>query len=262
MDDSRRDFLKKASIASLGIAALPVLSAGVRAVSGHGAATDSIQWGMVIDVQKCDNKALADAAQKACHTEHNVPAVPADLKDEEIKWIWTEAFQNVFPEQAHARMAHKLHDKQVIVLCNHCDRPSCVRVCPTKATWKRKSDGIVMMDMHRCIGCRFCMAACPFGARSFNFSDPRKFMDTEKPANTLYPTRAMGVVEKCTFCADRIREGRQPACVEAANAIVPGAMIFGNVNDPESEIFKYLEENHTLVRQLNLGTGPNVYYKL
>jgi molybdopterin-containing oxidoreductase family iron-sulfur binding subunit len=261
MDDSRRDFLKKASIASLGIAALPVLSAGVRAVSEHTAST-SLQWGMVIDIEKCDNTALAAAAQKACHTEHNVPTVPEALKEEEIKWIWTEAFPNVFPEQAHAHMAGKLSEKQVMVLCNHCARPSCVRVCPTKATWKRQSDGIVMMDMHRCIGCRFCMAACPFGARSFNFSDPRKYMDKDKPANTTYPTRSMGVVEKCNFCADRLREGRLPACVEAANAIVPGAMLFGNVNDENSEIYQYLQNNHTVVRQLNLGTGPSVYYKV
>jgi molybdopterin-containing oxidoreductase family iron-sulfur binding subunit len=137
-----------------------------------------------------------------------------------------------------------------------------VRVCPTKATWKRESDGIVMMDMHRCIGCRYCMAACPYGARSFNWRDPRPFIETDAEGNFLteFPTRSRGVVEKCNFCAERLREGLQPACVEAANEVAEGVMVFGDQTDPSSEVSRVLAETRTQGRRVSLGTGPNVYY--
>jgi len=262
MDETRRNFLKKAGLASLVVGSgFPLLDA-VSAKAGHAMEAASApagkQWGMVIDIQKCQDKKLIEACINACHTEHNVPKI--DDPKEEVKWLWTEKFQNVFPEQAHHKANSHLMNLPVFTLCNHCTSPSCVRVCPTQATWKRESDGIVMMDMHRCIGCRYCMAACPFGARSFNWSDPRKHLDMENV--TEYPTRTKGVVEKCTFCAERLREGRLPACVEAANSIPGGrgALIFGDISDPESEISHVLAEKHTLVRRLEMGTGPNVFY--
>ncbi len=95
------------------------------------------------------------------------------------------------------------------VFCNHCENPPCVRVCPTKATFQR-ADGIVMMDYHRCIGCRLCMAACPYGARSMNYRDPRPFIAKINPD---FPTRTKGVVEKCNFCEERLAKGMLPACV-------------------------------------------------
>jgi molybdopterin-containing oxidoreductase family iron-sulfur binding subunit len=110
-----------------------------------------------------------------------------------------------------------------------------------------------MMDFHRCIGCRFCMAACPYGARSFNFRDPRPFI---KETNLKFPTRMKGVVEKCSFCAERLAEGKLPACVEASN----GILIFGDLDDPQSEVRQILRENYTIRRKQNLGTGPSVYY--
>jgi len=140
------------------------------------------------------------------------------------------------------------------VLCNHCENPPCVRACPTQATFKRE-DGIVMMDFHRCIGCRFCMAACPFGARSFNFRDPRPFIKPEEYV-TEFPTRMKGVVEKCNFCNERLAVGLQPACVEASN----GAIVFGDLNNPESEVRALLKENYTIRRKQELGTEPAVYY--
>jgi molybdopterin-containing oxidoreductase family iron-sulfur binding subunit len=137
-----------------------------------------------------------------------------------------------------------------------------VRVCPTQATWKRESDGIVMMDMHRCIGCRYCMAACPYGSRSFNWRDPRPYVETDADGNFLseFPTRTRGVVEKCNFCAERLRDGREPACVEAANRLAEGALMFGDVSDPDSDISRVLQSQVTMNRRVNLGTGPNVYY--
>ena len=98
----------------------------------------------------------------------------------QIKWIWTEHFHNAFPGEEQPHMSEKVEHMNFLVLCNHCDNPPCVRVCPTKATFQRE-DGIVMMDMHRCIGCRFCMAGCPFGARSFNWRDPRPYVKESLP---------------------------------------------------------------------------------
>ncbi|MCD6319198.1 MAG: 4Fe-4S dicluster domain-containing protein, partial [Candidatus Desulfofervidaceae bacterium] len=113
---------------------------------------------------------------------------------------------------------------------------------------------IVMMDMHRCIGCRFCMAACPYGSRSFNWQDPRPFIKKENPE---YPTRTKGVVEKCDFCAERLDKGLLPACVEACKE---KALIFGDLGDPNSEVSKVLRSHYTIRRKPGLGTGPQIYY--
>ena len=118
---------------------------------------------------------------------------------------------------------------------------------------ERREDGIVVMDPHRCIGCRFCMAGCPFGARSFNFRDPQPYV---KDVNPEFPMRTRGVVEKCTFCTERLAQGKLPACVEASE----GAMIFGDLNDPGSPVRQALSENFTIRRKPTLGTQPGVYY--
>ena len=138
-------------------------------------------------------------------------------------------------------------------MCNHCDNPPCVKVCPVLATWKR-DDGIVMMDMHRCIGCRYCIAACPYGSRSFNWKDPRPYIGT---INKQYPTRARGVVEKCNFCTERLAKGLPPACVDACKN---QALLFGNINDPHAEISSVLRKNFTIRRKTSLGTIPEIYY--
>ena len=139
------------------------------------------------------------------------------------------------------------------MLCNHCDNPPCVRVCPTKATWKRE-DGIVMMDYHRCIGCRFCMAGCPYGSRSLNWRDPRPFI---KKITKEFPTRERGVVEKCNFCSERLAKGLIPACVEACKEKV---LVFGDLEDPNSEVRGLLKSHYTIRRKPQLGTRPQIYY--
>ncbi|MGD8361075.1 MAG: 4Fe-4S dicluster domain-containing protein [Gemmatimonadota bacterium] len=260
---SRREFLRESAAAALGLgAALPMVTSacsGAEAQGQVGAATGS-QWGMIIDMEKAKDPAVREACTEACRREHNIPRI--DDPKERIRWIWEEEYQHVFPDQVHDHMPEAVKTEPVIVLCNHCTNPPCVRVCPTQATWKRESDGIVMMDMHRCIGCRYCMAACPYGSRSFNWRDPRPFVDTDYEGNFLseYPTRTRGVVEKCNFCAERIREGLDPACVEAANQVAEGAMIFGDVTDPNSEISRVLQSQATMSRRVSLGTGPNVFY--
>ena len=193
---------------------------------------------------------------------HNVPdfanpVSPADKLDPkdilrwEVKWIWTVPFENAFPGQKLEYLA-QFADKSVPVLCNHCAKPPCVRVCPTKATWQRE-DGIVMMDFHRCIGCRFCMAACPFGSRSFNWGDPRPYIRERNPE---FPTREKGVVEKCDFCQERLAQGLMPACVEASG----GAMHFGDMADANSNPRKALRQHYAIRRKPHLGTEPQVYY--
>ena len=280
MDENRRGFLKKAGCTALGLGCgFPLLSTGcdaLRQVSADAESSAS-QWAMIVDVRKCLNEQVRRACREACNHAHNVPFIPdpdnprlPDL-EEEVKWIWTAQYEHVFPDQTHAHTDAATREAPVLVLCNHCTKPSCVKVCPTGATWKRKTDGLVMMDMHRCIGCRYCMAACPYGARSFNWRDPRErdpktqellyFEDNELPAD--YPARSKGVVEKCTFCAERIRQAKgpevpTPACVEAANEVQEGALRFGNLGDPE--FVRILEDNNTICRRVSLGTGPNVFY--
>ena len=150
-----------------------------------------------------------------------------------------------------------------MTLCNHCDKPPCVRACPTKATFRNESTGAVLMDFHRCIGCRFCMAACPYGARSFNWRSPREKdangkLKYIKNVNTDFPTRMRGVVEKCNFCAERVAVGKIPACVEACGDT--GAMVFGDLNDPNSAVSKVLREKFTIQRKPAAGTKPSLFY--
>jgi Fe-S-cluster-containing dehydrogenase component len=265
MDESRRRFLKELGFAAVGVGCgLPLLDPGrwLTRSAALRAAAPGTQWAMVIDLEKCLRDDVRRACIEACHREHNVPRIPDP--EEEIEWLWSETYEHVFPDQIHQHMSAGMRDLPVLVLCNHCTNPPCVKVCPTQATWKRESDGIVMMDMHRCIGCRYCMAACPYGARSFNWRDPRPYVERDAqglPASD-YPTRTIGVVEKCTFCAERIRTGKAPACVEAANKVPggEGALTFGDVTDPDSDVSRILRTENTMCRRGNLGTGPNVYY--
>ncbi len=260
----RRKFLKIAGLsAALGLggkAALDLMAPGeVEASLQNMPLTQGKKWGMVVDMNKM-TEAIMDKCIAACHVEHNVP----DLGNpkEEIKWIWKETYEHTFPGQQHEYIAEKYHGGNFLLLCNHCTNPPCCRVCPTKATWKRE-DGVVMMDQHRCIGCRFCMAACPYGVRSFNWGDPRKApkdLNPDFPPNIEYPTRSKGVVEKCNFCAERLAKGQIPACVEAADSIEKNALTFGDLADANSEVRRLLHSHYTIRRKPELGSGPNVYY--
>jgi len=265
MNESRRHFLKRLGGTTVGAGlGLPVLGSVVsgRQHAAGAAAPEGRQWAMVVDVARCLQPEVRDACIAACDRVHNVPRIPDE--SEEVKWLWTESWEHVFPDQVHLHTPVRTREAPVLVLCNHCTHPPCVKVCPTGATFKRAEDGIVMMDMHRCIGCRYCMAACPYGARSFNWRDPAPYVERGPDGNPLsdYPTRMAGVVEKCTFCSERIRVGQLPACVEAANAVPggEGALAFGDLSDPGSEVNRILNEANTIVRREGLGTGPNVYY--
>ncbi|MBZ5497240.1 MAG: 4Fe-4S dicluster domain-containing protein [Acidobacteriia bacterium] len=209
------------------------------------------RWAMVVDARKCLKKEGCDLCIRACNRSHNVPEISDP--HHEVKWIWKERFKDAFISEQSDFANVMFQDKPFVVFCNHCDRPPCVRVCPTQATWKRE-DGIVMMDWHRCIGCRYCMAACPYGSRSFNWVDPRPYV---KNLNVEFPTRTKGVVEKCTFCAERLALGKPPACVEACE---PKALLFGDLEDPASAVRAALRSDFAIRRKAELGTAPEVYY--
>jgi len=258
MNESRRDFLRAAGITVLGVGgAGGYLTARTLATrpSEVEPTEGGVRYALAIDTQKCAAAAGCTACTTACHEEHNVPTV--GNTQHEVKWIWKEEVHNVFHEFVSHYGDHELEHREIPVLCNHCDNPPCVRVCPTQATYKRP-DGPVMMDMHRCIGCRYCVVGCPYGARSFNYSDPREFFP-DGLTNDEYPTRRKGVVEKCTMCTERIARGQQPACVEKCPT---GAMLFGDLEDPSTEISAYLKSNFTVRRRADLGTRPHVHYKL
>jgi len=259
MSIDRRGFLKIAGISTiLGVGGISAASglknwAEASQVMPNPEALKAKRWGMVVDMAKFQTDEDYQRCIDACDEVHNVPHI--NNKKEEVKWIWKEKFENAFPGNEDPYLAEEIKELPFLVLCNHCENPPCVRVCPTKATFKRESDGIVMMDMHRCIGCRFCMAACPYGARSFNFRDPRPSINAEKE-NPEFPTRTKGVVEKCTLCYERLAKGLQPACVEASK----GALIFGDLEDSNSEIRKVLGSRYSFRRKPELGTQPSVYY--
>jgi Fe-S-cluster-containing dehydrogenase component len=195
----------------------------------------------------------------ACVDENN------QSRDPQVQWI-----RVLQMEKAHGvdfEHADPYYDPELVpqdghfyvpVACQHCSNAPCTKVCPTGATWTEK-DGIVVIDYDWCIGCRCCMAACPYGARQFNWRQP------SIPESELNPSmhylgnrpRPRGVVEKCTFCIQRTRAGRYPACVEVCPV---GARKFGNLLDPDSEIRYIIEHKRVMVLKKELNTMPKFFY--
>ncbi len=258
MKSSRRDFLKLAAVSALGIGAgrlgflgdAPACAADLPGPAQFEQGLTGKHWGMAIFTKKFTPE-LIKTCRTACHNEHNVPDIAGP---KEIKWFWSGTFEEVFPTEHGKFLPEHAEHQPYPLLCNQCESPMCVRVCPTKATFQRP-DGIVMMDYHRCIGCRYCMAGCPYGARSFNFQDPRPFIHS---FNSHFPTRMRGVVEKCNFCAELLAIGQLPRCVTASE----GALVFGDLEDEHSEVRKVLRENFSIRRKPDAGTSPSVYYIL
>ncbi len=248
---TRKEFLLTAAATIAGVTASKVASS-VKAAQNHSDKTESPRWAMAVDFKKCRWDQGCNQCVRACKEAHNIPEFAE--KAHEVKWIWKEPYKSVFPQQSPwidaAATSHPL-----MLLCNHCSNPPCTQVCPTGATWKR-GDGIVMMDWHRCIGCRYCMAACPYDSRSFDFSDPRPSIANINPD---FPTRTKGVVEKCNFCEERLAKAQRPACVEGCQE---RALIFGNLSDSASEIRTVLRSRNPIQRSPELGTGPSVFYVL
>jgi len=258
MSINRRQFLRRAGmVTALGLGGSFVVTGfrgkKVDAASSYEPSKDGLiakHWAMVVDMSKFKTEDDFNRVIKACDVIHNVPNF-GNPKDE-VKWIWKDDYEHAFSGGENEYLTEKFKKLPFAVICNHCENPPCVKACPTGATFKRP-DGIVAMDYHRCIGCRFCMGACPFGARSFNYRDPRPFIQQIDPD---YPTRTKGVVEKCVFCVERLADGLMPACVEASK----GGLIFGDLDDPNSEVRKLVSTQFTIRRKTELGTQPSVYY--
>ncbi len=235
-DLARRRFLAGAvALGSVSIASGFTLYTASARPKGEPASS-SIRWGLLIDTSKCED---CNICVEACKTENGWEGHRGNLTDPQ--WI----------------RKVKLKDKRtgkkqsLPVMCLHCEYPPCVDVCPVGASMKR-ADGIVLVDRHLCIGCRYCMMACPYGARSF----VHEKVTNQKP----YMPRGQGTVESCTLCAHRIDDGRIPACVEACTKSGREAMLFGDLNDPESAISKRIVQVSTTKLRADLGLEPNVRY--
>jgi Fe-S-cluster-containing dehydrogenase component len=248
MNITRKTFLRLGGATVLAVAGKKLLVA----VETKAPVAASRRWSMVIDVEKCLEKQDCTKCMEACRKAHNVPVF--NDHRHEINWIWKVRYEDAFESEGSGDYTRdELRGKLLPVLCNHCDDPPCTRVCPTQATWKRE-DGIVMMDWHRCIGCRYCIAACPYGSRSFNWSDPRPHLTGLNPD---FPTRTKGVVEKCNFCEERLAKGQPLACVEVCPA---KALVFGDLNDAGSPVRELLRARFAIRRKAELGTRPSIFY--
>jgi len=235
---SRRDFLKSA--ASL---AVMTLAPGVTlyAMGGEAEAagvSSKVRWGMLIDASKCTDGCTA--CVQACSKANGWSDTGHPETDPQ--WIRKVTVKN--PKNGASFSAP--------VMCQHCANPPCVDVCPTGASFKR-ADGIVLVDRHVCIGCRYCMMACPYKARSF-VHEALEDQKAEAP-------RGKGTVEGCTMCASRIDKGGVPHCVEACKAAGHGAILLGDLSDPASEIAKRVATYRTTRLRADLGCEPGVYYQ-
>lgn len=240
--------LDRRSVLGLGgaVAVGVVLAPGVSLLAAPAERTEasgSCRWAMLIDVTRCPSDCTA--CLTACRKENNVPLFGEPSRD--IHWIRKVQLRDT----DHVRPSVNLP-----MMCFHCENPACVHVCPTGASFIRK-DGLVLVDEHRCIGCRYCMIACPYKARSLVYHETKRTAES----NPNVPIRSKGVVEKCTFCVHRLDNGQEPACVEACKQAGKSAMLFGDLNDPHSAIAERVRTVSTTTVRPDLGLKPRVHYQ-
>lgn len=218
-NQSRRAFVQRI----FGGAAAATAAVGAAVLSRaedepEGKKPKSKQYAMVIDSRRCIG---CHSCSVACKAEFDVPlGVTRSWVEYTEKGNYPNVSRHFLPR-----------------LCNHCRHPQCVDVCPTGATYKREQDGIVVIDSGLCIGCKYCIQACPYDARFLN--------------------PVTGFADKCDFCIHRVSKGLAPSCV---NTCIGGARIFGDISDPTSEVSRVLATNPTTVLRPGMGTEPNVYY--
>jgi molybdopterin-containing oxidoreductase family iron-sulfur binding subunit len=203
----------------------------------------AVRYAMVIDLARCVG---CQTCAIQCKLENNVPLGLAWNRVLTMGGQQIDTPKGTFP---NLEMYH------VPLACQHCEDPPCVKVCPVGCCYQRP-DGIVLIKYEQCIGCRYCIAACPYGVRVFNWGDPQHVPDFPI-GNAEVPVRPRGVVEKCTFCVHRVDKGLDPACVASCPA---RARFFGDVNDPESEVSKLIRERSGYQLLPEIGTDPHVYF--
>ncbi len=223
---------------------------------GTKEAQEGVEFAYALDLSRCVG---CRRCVYACVKENNQSRDPA------IQWIRVlEMDKEKGIDFAHSDPYYEAESVPrpghfyVPVACQHCRDAPCVKSCPVGATWN-EPDGIVVIDYDWCIGCRCCMSACPYGARHFNWTDPNVPAEQMNPKTHYLGNRPRpkGVVEKCTFCVQRVRDGRYPACVEICPV---GARKFGNLRDPSSEVRYILENKRVFVLKNELATRPRFYY--
>ncbi len=231
--------------------------------------THKKNWAMVIDQERCIGCWTCAVGCKEINNEplgfwwnRILTAAPGEVTGQRLDALANPASDDidvphgVFPQVEMAYLP---------VACQHCDEAPCVKACPVDATFKR-DDGTILIDYERCIGCRYCVAACPYGVRVFNWGDAKRDPDFTVGYGRDYrtdgrlvftPERPTGVVEKCTLCVERIDNGEQPFCVDICPT---GARVFGDLNDRSSEVSQLVRQGGATQLLGDLGTDPHIFY--
>ncbi len=220
------------------------------------------KWGMVIDLNKCTG---CGSCITACRSENNIPNAGQEATQEGRIFLWMDMLEMIegkYPD---------VHVRYIPRPCFQCHNPPCTRVCPVRATY-RNDEGLVAQIYHRCIGCRYCMVACPYTVKSFNWFEPERPEEFTAIRNPDVSLRMKGVVEKCSFCSHRLMKARdqarfegrdlqeqdyQPAC---ADSCPTGAIIFGDFDNEEHAVRRLIRSNRAYRMLEDLGTEPKVVY--
>ena len=240
---ARRQFCKTTASLAGGLAVAPgvLLYAvgGASAKPPDQAVSAAVRWGLLVDTTLCAEG--CSACVTACNEEHNLQPEPDSPTD--AQWI----------RKLTVRDKTTSYSQSFPVMCQHCETPPCVDVCPTGASFRR-ADGIVLVDKHTCIGCRYCMMACPYKARSFI----HEALHDQLP----HAPRGKGTVESCTLCVHKIDRGDGiTACAEACERVGHRALVFGDLRDPNSEIAQRLREHGGEQIRADLGLNTGVRYR-
>lgn len=242
MKSSRRTFIKRTAVAAGTVAFSSALKPfNVLLFAGDPPTDGGPWWGIGIDVSKCIGCGMC---AKACKTENNVPQEPFYYR------TWVEQYTVLndgtvkveSPNGGIDGLDQSVKDEDIFKtffvpkMCNHCAKSPCTQVCPVGATFE-SPDGVALVDEKYCIGCSYCVQACPYGCR---------YIHPEK-----------NIADKCTLCYHRLKKGIDPACMEICPT---GSRIYGDLNDKESDLVRFLKENNTHVLKPNLNTGAKLYY--